>query len=65
MIVIQKKHIKNIIFEYDEPKHNIKCVKEKDKVREKILIEKLNPSHFFRYDEEQQNLYDVIVRKEG
>jgi hypothetical protein len=56
---------KNIIFEYDEPKHNIKSIKKRDIKRQNILIERLNPLHFFRYDEEKQNLYDVILERNG
>jgi hypothetical protein len=54
----------SIIFEYDEPKHNIKCIKERDKIREEILIEKINPKMFIRYDEKNKKLYDIISNKE-
>jgi hypothetical protein len=55
---------KNIIFEYDERKHEIKTIKEKDKVREQIIIQKINPKIFIRYSEKNNRLYDVISDKE-
>ena len=58
---------KNIIVEYDE-RHHYKFgrkLRKKDIVRQERLIQKLQPEKFLRYDEEQQNLYSVIVGKEG
>lgn len=54
---------RNIVMEYDEEYH--KNQKEKDLKRQKIIIEELKPNSFFRYDEKQKILYDIIVRKEG
>lgn len=55
---------KNIIFEYDEPKHNILSISKRDKIRQDILIKKLNPIMFIRYNEEYKKLYDIISGKE-
>lgn len=55
---------KNVVFEYDEPKHNKKCQIEKDKKRQEIIINKLNPIKFFRFNEEYVKLVDVISGKE-
>ena len=55
---------RNIIFEYDEPRHNSTHHKQKDLVRQNILINKLNPSQFIRYDERNNKLYDVITNKD-
>lgn len=51
---------KNIIFEYDEPKHLLTSVKDKDIIRQNRLINQLNPTEFWRYDEKHDNLYNVI-----
>jgi len=55
---------KNIVFEYDEPKHNAPSVKKNDRVREQRIIEKIKPVMFIRYDEENKVLYDVVSGKE-
>ena len=55
---------KNIIFEYDEPKHNILSINKRDKIREQRIINKLNPILFIRYNEKYNKLYDVISGKE-
>jgi very-short-patch-repair endonuclease len=52
---------KNIVFEYDERRHNLPAVKIKDEVRQKTIIDNLNPILFLRYDEVEKNLYDVIT----
>ena len=52
--------INNIVFEYDEPKHNILCHKKKDRVREKNIIEAIHPSKFIRYNEQDNTLRDII-----
>ena len=51
---------KNVVFEYDEPKHNCLSVKKNDKIREQRIIKKIKPAVFIRYDEENNMLYDVI-----
>ena len=51
---------RNIVFEYDEPKHNCLSVKKNDKLREQRIIEKIKPIMFIRYDEENNVLYDTI-----
>jgi len=51
---------KNVVFEYDEPKHNCLGVKKNDKIRERRIIEKIKPVMFIRYDEENNILYDII-----
>jgi hypothetical protein len=55
---------KNVVFEYDEPKHNAPSVKKNDKLREQRIIKKIKPNMFIRYNEEFNKLYDVISRKE-
>ena len=55
---------KNIVFEYDEPKHNSPSVKKNDKLREQRIIQKINPNMFIRYDEENNVLCDTISGKE-
>lgn len=55
---------KNIVFEYDEPKHNKKCQIEKDKIRQQIIIDKLNPIKFLRFNEEYNKLIDILSGRE-
>ena len=57
---------RNIVFEYDERYHYKfgRKLRNKDLLRQQRIIDKLIPNKFFRYDEEKQNLYEVIVRKE-
>ena len=55
---------KNVVFEYDEPKHNILSINKRDKIREQRIINKLNPILFIRYNEKYNKLYDVISGKE-
>lgn len=55
---------KNIIFEYDEPKHHHTIQKNKDEKRQRELIAHFinnqNPVSFWRYDERYQKLYEVL-----
>lgn len=51
---------KNVVFEYDEPKHNIFSMKKSDKIREEKIINRIRPLAFFRYNEKQRHLYDVL-----
>ena len=55
---------RNIIFEYDESHHyDIRGnLKTEDVKRQKNLLEKINPSKFFRYDEMNKKLYDCKVQ---
>ena len=55
---------KNVVFEYDEPKHNCLSVKKNDKIREQRIIEKIKPVMFIRYNEEFNKLCDVVSGKE-
>lgn len=57
---------RNIVVEYDEPHHYSfgRKLKSKDCIRQFRIIERLHPTLFLRYDEEEQNLYEVIVGKE-
>lgn len=55
---------KNVIFEYDEPKHNKKSQIKKDKIRQQIIIDKLKPVSFLRFNEEYKKLVDVVSGKE-
>lgn len=49
----------NVVFEYDEPRHNAKCNKLKDLIRQQRIIESIKPTLFLRYDEQSDRLYDV------
>lgn len=55
---------KNIVFEYDEPKHRILTNAKKDKEREKRIVAALHPSAFFRYDVKDNRLIEIIDKKE-
>jgi predicted nucleic acid-binding Zn-ribbon protein len=55
---------KNIVFEYDEPKHDILSIKQKDIIRQKRIIKKISPFMFIRFNEKHNKLYDVISGKE-
>jgi len=50
---------KNVVFEYDEPHHHQPKNKTKDLVKQKQIVENINPSLFLRYDERSNRLYDV------
>lgn len=52
---------KNVIFEYDEPAHHYKRIKEKDINKQTLIIEKIRPTMFIRYDQKNNRLYDVIT----
>lgn len=51
---------RNIIFEYDEPRHNQTCWISKDIIRQNNLIKKIGPSKFIRYDEQWNRLYEIV-----
>ena len=53
---------RNIVFEYDEKSHNSFRYKQKDLVRQKRIVEKVNPSLFIRYDEDTDILYEVMKK---
>lgn len=55
---------RKIVFEYDEPKHHIKIHKRKDIIRQERIISALNPSAFWRYDEKESRLIDVLKGEE-
>lgn len=55
---------KNIVFEYDEPKHRVASVREKDKKRQERIIREMNPLEFWRYDERDKKLTEIISNKE-
>jgi len=54
---------RNIIFEYDEPRHYVINgeLRNKDLQRQKEIIENIKPRSFIRYDERNNKLYDVIT----
>lgn len=56
--------LKNIVFEYDEPKHHTLSHEKKDRIKQKVIITKINPLLFLRYDEKNKKLYDVITMQE-
>lgn len=51
---------RNIVFEYDEEYHK-RCAKQKDKdlIRQKRILNDINPIMFLRYDKKANVLYDV------
>lgn len=53
---------KNIIFEYDEPRHYYVNgdLKIKDIKRQNDIINKINPTRFIRYNEKENKIYDII-----
>ena len=55
---------KNIVFEYDERHHNGPKRKQKDINRQQIIMEKIKPSMFIRYDEKNDRLYDTLTNKD-
>jgi hypothetical protein len=54
---------RNIIIEYDEPRHykGDGTLKSKDVRRQNRIINKVNPSKFLRYNEKENVLYDAIT----
>ncbi len=54
----------NIIFEYDEPKHDSNYHKNRDLKRQMVLLDKIKPSMFLRYNEARNKLIDIISGKE-
>ncbi len=52
---------KNIIFEYDESHHHNNKRREKDKYKEKCIVEKIQPKMFIRFDEKNNRLYDALT----
>lgn len=57
---------KNIVFEYDEPRHyNVNDeLKKDDVIRQENIIKELKPIMFIRYNERINKLVDVLTRKE-
>jgi predicted RNA-binding Zn-ribbon protein involved in translation (DUF1610 family) len=55
---------RNIIFEYDEPKHNSNYHKNRDLKRQINLIRKIKPFMFIRHNEVLNKTIDVITQKE-
>lgn len=53
---------KNIVFEYDESRHYgiDNKLKEKDIIRQNKIINNLIPTEFWRYNERQKKLYNVL-----
>jgi hypothetical protein len=49
----------NIVFEYDEPKHNSPNHQRKDAIRQQNIINKIHPTLFLRYNEMHRRLYDT------
>jgi hypothetical protein len=54
----------NVIFEYDEPKHNGISKKKRDFIRQQNLIKVAYPALFLRYDEASQRLYDAETKSQ-
>jgi len=55
---------RNIVFEYDESRHNSPSKKPFDLIRQKRIIDKIHPSMFIRYNERFNVLNDIIINKE-
>jgi hypothetical protein len=55
---------KNIVFEYDESRHNAPSKKSFDLKRQNRIIDKIHPTMFIRYNERFNTLKDVISNKE-
>jgi hypothetical protein len=56
-----KKH--NVVFEYDSKYHKHKKVKERDLVRQQLIIEKLKPKAFWRYDAVKKSFNNVVGKE--
>lgn len=54
---------KNIVFEYDEPKHCTLWQERRDHVKENVIINAINPSKFIRYSEKYGTMYDIINKE--
>lgn len=54
---------KNIVFEYDEPKHHTLSQEKRDRIKEQVIIKKINPIKFIRYSERHNVLYDIINKE--
>jgi hypothetical protein len=54
---------RNIVFEYDEPKHNTLSQEKRDRIKERIVIRKINPLKFIRYDERYNKMYDIVNKE--
>ena len=55
---------KNIVFEYDEPKHHTLCQQKRDSQKTRVIIESCHPEIFWRYDEKNESMWDVLNKKE-
>jgi hypothetical protein len=55
---------RNIVFEYDEPKHNTLSHEKRDRIKEKVVIKKISPWKFIRFSEKYNKLYDIINGEE-
>ncbi len=54
---------RNIVFEYDEPKHHTSQQSRKDRMKEAVIRRTLNPKLFLRYDEKNGVYVDVTQRR--
>lgn len=55
---------RNIVFEYDEPKHFTLSHEKRDRIKEKVIIKSIHPLRFIRYDERNSKMCDIITGKE-
>jgi len=53
---------RNIIFEYDEPRHNKPFKKKKDMIRQENIIKQLNPTVFLRYNESNKTMTNIMLK---
>jgi hypothetical protein len=55
---------RNIVFEYDEPKHFTLSHEKRDRIKEKVIIKSIHPLRFIRYNERNSKMCDIITGKE-
>jgi len=51
---------RNIVVEYDEPHHEKLSIKNKDVIHQNRIINHINPTEFWRYNEKTKILYKVL-----
>ena len=55
---------KNIIFEYDEKHHySGGSLCKEDEIKQNVIVEKINPTRFVRYNEREKKLYNVVNKE--
>lgn len=54
---------RKIAFEYDEPKHHTLGQIKKDTIKKNVVMKYLSPVEFWRYDEKNKTLYNMLEVK--